>query len=108
MCSVFESKILHRDLLELVVRGDLSCVNHRVTQDIGTPSCPKSSDTVFSYGMLVTVDGTLVDALIRRQLSLSLHADFYQISWVCYCDSNGSRCHTRHDLLQQSRVLTLF
>ena len=49
-------KLLHEDLLVLIIGGDLSCIDYRVPQDVREYSDPESSNPISSNDLLVAVD----------------------------------------------------
>ena len=103
---VWHSNILSQNLFILIVRGDFCCINHRVSHDVWSKTTPEVCYTTFSDCLSIAVNTSIVWSLIHRQLTLSLHSNFHNISWICNCDSNSSCCQSSQDLLEQSWILT--
>ena len=93
------------NLLELIVRCELGSVDDRVADHVGGPANPETLDTVLRHRLLIAVNGRAVGALCRWQLSLALHSDFDEISWVSHCDSHCTSHHASCNFLEKRWVL---
>ena len=76
------TNILHCNLLELIIRGQLCCIDDRVSHDVGNDTDPQSEEASGVNNFLVAVHRVSVRALIWGQTTLSLHADLDHISRV--------------------------
>jgi hypothetical protein len=107
--SVREDAALNQHLFILVIRSQLSCVDDRVPDNIGTPACPESLDASFLYNFGVTVNAALV---LGRNASdfvnaLSLQFNLNQISRISNCNGHTACDQRSQDFLGQTRKLPL-
>ncbi len=105
LCSWIHSNVLNRNLLKLIIRCQLSCVNDRISHNVWHDTNPETERTLISNNFRVAVHRTSVRTLCRRKTTLCLHSNFNYISWVCNRNTNCTSCHTSCDLLEQSWVL---
>jgi hypothetical protein len=55
--------VLHEHLFILIIRGDFSCIDHWVSQDVGNNSDPESCDSISSVDLSVAIDSSIVSDL---------------------------------------------
>ena len=72
----------HSVLLKLIVGSKLSCIDDRVTHDIGEHSDPEAANTILLHCFLIAVHTGFIGSILWFQLALSLHTDLDKISWV--------------------------
>src|SRR6185436_10593514 len=91
--------VLKEHLLILIVTSNLSCVDHRVSQDIGEKTNPETTNSISSDDLSIAIESALVSDRCRvNRPVLCLQSDLDDISRVSEGYSNGSCTQTRQDL----------
>jgi hypothetical protein len=83
--------ITGRNLLDLIITGQLSSIDDCVTRDVWAKACPQSGDAFLPSDLGISIHGPSIAALhARRKLPLSLKPDLDKVSGVGDGDGNGT------------------
>lgn len=82
--QAIRNRIGHSDLFELIVGGELSCVDDGVPHDVRHNTDPETSDSIGGEDLTVAIDSSVVPPSLFGLGALILQTNLYHISWICH------------------------